>query len=921
MSMKDTLNLPKTEFAMKANLARREPEILQRWFERRIYEAIREARADSPSFILHDGPPYANGHIHHGHVLNKILKDIVVKSKTMAGFNSPYLPGWDCHGLPIEHKVDQLLGAGKNGMSIADIRRECRRYAEKYIKIQREEFSRLGVLGEWDEPYYTMSYDYEATIARQFAAFVRGGYVYKGKKPVHWDPSSRTALAEAEVEYHDHVSPSVYVTFPFAGDPSRIDPALAGKDVEIIIWTTTPWTLPANLAIAFHPDFDYIAYEQGDKVYVFAEGLAFAVQGACGLGDGKVIAKFRGALLEHLKARHPWIDRDSLLVLADYVTLDAGTGAVHTAPGHGADDFETGLKYGLDIYSPVDDDGNFTPDVEHFAGLNVFDANEKIIEFMQERGCLLHREDYEHTYPHGWRSKVPTIFRATEQWFIAVDHDGLRQRALELIAETDWFPEWGEERISGMIAHRPDWCISRQRSWGIPIIAFYCQGCREIILDADIIERVADLFEQHGADVWFEMAEEELLPPGHKCPACGGTSFRKEKDILDVWFDSGISHAAVLGRRPDLPWPSDLYLEGSDQHRGWFHSSLLCGIVGMGGAPYRQVLTHGFVVDADGRAMSKSLGNVIDMQDYLQHNGAEILRLWVAMTDYRDDIKVSDEILKRNAETYRKIRNTCRFMLGNLFDFDPRQDSLPEQEMQEIDLYALDLFKRLRARVEKAYERYEFHTVYHSLNHFMTVDLSAFYLDVLKDRLYCELPDAPLRRSSQTAIFRILDGLVRLMAPVLSFTADEVWEHMPRWQGREDSVHVARFPEAAAISDSGLGERWSKLRELRDLVLKALEEARDARRIGQGLDAHVKLSLPTVWRDLADRYKDDLAQLFIVSQVGIEESEKLEIEVLSAEGQKCERCWMWSTTVGGDSRHPSVCDRCSGVLTNLEAGS
>jgi isoleucyl-tRNA synthetase len=918
MNMKDTLNLPRTDFPMKANLTQLEPEILKLWSEKKIYEAIRAARAESPIFVLHDGPPYANGHIHHGHVLNKILKDIVVKSKTMAGYNSAYLPGWDCHGLPIEHAVDKLLGPKKKEMKPVEIIRECRKYAEKYIGVQREEFSRLGVLGEWSNPYYTMHPSYEATIARQFAAFVREGYVYKGLKPVHWDPVSRTALAEAEVEYHDHVSPSVFVTFPMKDDPARIDAALAGKKVEVIIWTTTPWTLPANLAIAFHPDYDYLAYEHGGKVYIFAEGLAFSVQGACGLEGGKVLAKFKGAALEGLKAGHPWIERDSLLVLADYVTLDAGTGCVHTAPGHGADDYQTGVKYGLPIYSPVDDDGRFTPDVEHWAGVNVFEANPKIVEFMRKQGCLLHHEEYKHTYPYGWRSKSATIFRSTEQWFFSIDHEGLRERALKAIRETRWIPAWGEERMTNMLIHRPDWCISRQRIWGVPIIAFHCAGCREVVLDADLIERAADIFEERGASSWLELPVEAFLPGGFKCPKCGGAKFERETDILDVWFDSGTSHAAALGRRKDLPWPSDLYLEGQDQYRGWFQSSLLCGLATKGGAPYRQVLTHGFVVDAQGRAMSKSLGNIIDVLGYVKDHGAEILRLWVAMTDYRDDIRVSDEILSRNAETYRKIRNTARFMLGNLYDFDPLKDSVPVEEMSEIDRYALALFERLRERVTKAYEDYEFHTVYHAINQFVTVDLSAFYLDILKDRLYCEHADDTLRRSSQSAIFTMLDGLVRLGAPVFSFTADEIWGYLPQWPGKEISVHVAGFPEAVAVDETELVDRWSRLRELREVVLKALEEARDQHMIGQGLEAKVILEVPKPWRELVERYRDDLTQLFIVSQVVTREGEKLKAEVRRAEGSKCERCWVWSPSVGEDEAYPSVCSRCAGVLHKME---
>lgn len=919
MDMKDTLNLPKTEFPMKANLSRREPEILERWEKHKVYDAIRAARAGAPTFVLHDGPPYANGHIHHGHVLNKILKDFVVKSKSMAGFNCPYVPGWDCHGLPIEHAVDKLLGEKKKEMSPVEIINECRKYAQKYIGIQKEEFSRLGGLGEWDNPYYTMHPSYEATIARQFATFVREGYVYKGLKPVHWDPVSRTALAEAEVEYHDHVSPSVYVTFPMKDDPARIDPALAGKNVEIIIWTTTPWTLPANLMIAFHPDYDYVTYELGDRVFIFAEGLAFSVQGACNLQAGDVIARFKGSVLEGLKARHPWIDRDSLLVLADYVTLDAGTGCVHTAPGHGADDYHTGVQYGMNIYSPVDDDGCFTDDVEHWAGMNVFDSNMQIVDFMRDHGCLLHHEDYEHTYPYGWRSKAPTIFRSTEQWFFKVDHKDLRERALTAVKETKWIPAWGEERMVNMLIHRPDWCISRQRIWGVPIVAYHCTDCREYILDADLIEHAADIFEEKGAPSWFELPVEEFLSSDFKCPSCGSSSLDKETDILDVWFDSGVSHAAVLGKREDLPWPSDLYLEGQDQYRGWFQSSLLCGLGTMGNAPYGQVLTHGFVVDAEGRAMSKSLGNIFDIKEYVNRSGAEILRLWVAMTDYKDEIRVSDEILARNAEAYRKFRNTARFMLGNLFDFDPVADMVTVDAMEELDRYALSSYERLRKRVLIAYENYEFHVVYHALNQFVTVDLSAFYLDILKDRLYCERPDDPLRRSAQSAIFTILDGMVRLSAPVFSFTADEIWQHMSDWPDKEVSVHVGLFPEPVEVGDPELDKRWERLRDLRELVLKALEKARDDKLVGQSLQAHIELEIPPAWRDLADRYRDDLAQLFIVSQVGIREGDELKVGVKRAEGTKCERCWIWSPTVGRDSDYPDVCERCAGVLRSLEA--
>jgi isoleucyl-tRNA synthetase len=915
--MKETLNLPKTSFSMRANLTQKEPELLAEWDSRQIYRKIREARAGAPTFVFHDGPPYANGDIHHGHVLNKTLKDIVIKSKTMGGFNSPYLPGWDCHGLPIEHKVEKELRAKSKPLETHIIRKACRAYAQKYVEIQRKGFVRLGVFGEWDHPYLTMSYGYESAIARQFARFVRQGFVYKGKKPVHWDWVSRTALAEAEVEYHDHTSPSVYVAFPMPDETARLDPALGGKDVRIIIWTTTPWTLPANMAIAFHPDFTYLAWEKDGVVYIFAEGLAEQVKEKCGLAGGTLLARIPGSAFDRLRARHPWIDRDSVLVLADYVTLESGTGCVHTAPGHGADDFFTGMKYGIDIYSPVDDDGCFTDDVEHWAGMNVFDANAPIVEFMQQKGCLLAVENFQHSYPYGWRSKAPVIFRSTEQWFVSIDHENLRERALDWIRKTTWYPSWGEERISNMVANRPDWCISRQRSWGVPIIAFKRTDTGESIIDADLVDHVAGLFEQHGADVWFEWPVEKLLPDGYPVPA---DVLEKEMDILDVWFDSGISHAAVLGQRDDLPWPSDLYMEGSDQHRGWFQSSLLCGIVGMGGAPYKTVITHGFLLDGQGRALSKSLGNDIPVENTLKKFGAEVLRLWVAQTDYRDDIKLSDEILSRTAETYRKIRNTARFMLGNLYDFDPDGDMVPVEKLEEVDRYALHLFDKLRGRVLKSYDSYEFHTVYHAINQFVTVDLSAFYLDIHKDRLYCELSGSTLRRSAQSVIFRILDGLVRLVAPVLSFTADEIWSHLPAWDGKEESVHLALFPQSSDLGDVSFADRWERLRHLRQTVLKELEAARDGKIVGQSLDAKVILTVPEAWKELVDGYRGQLAQLFIVSQVEVREGGELAAEVVKADGAKCQRCWNWSTYVGTNDMYPETCERCTAVLEKLAEG-
>lgn len=917
--MKETLNLPKTDFKMKANLSQREPEMLNEWDAFGLYGQIRQARKDAELYVLHDGPPYANGNIHYGHVLNKILKDLVVKSRTMMGRNAVYVPGWDCHGLPIEHKVEKEFRKKKKELDTRAIRAACREYADKYIKIQREEFSRLGVLGEWEQPYFTMSHQYEATIAREFAKFVRGGYVYKGKKPVHWDWASHTALAEAEVEYHDHSSPSVYVGFPLASDPAALDPALAGKDLKIIIWTTTPWTLPANMAIAFHPDFDYLAWEHDGEVYIFAEGLREEVISRCGLEGGEVLAKIKGSAFERLSARHPWIDRESLLVLGNYVTLESGTGCVHTAPGHGADDFFTGQKYGIEVYCPVDDNGKFTDDVEHWAGENVFKANPLIVAFMQEHGCLLHHEEFLHSYPYGWRSKKPVIFRATEQWFIKIDHEGLREKALEWIDKTEWYPAWGEERIHNMIANRPDWCISRQRSWGVPIIAFSRKDTGEVILDADLVEHVADLFEEHTADIWFEWPVEKLLPENYEAPG-GPGNLEKEMDILDVWFDSGVSHAAVLGHRDDLPWPADLYLEGSDQHRGWFHSSLLCGVVGFGRAPYNKVITHGFLLDGKGRALSKSLGNYTPLKKVLQQNGAEILRLWVSQTDYRDDIRFSDEIVKRTSETYRKIRNTCRFMLGVLDGFDPDTAMVGLDSLQEIDRYMLCQFEKLRQRIIKAYETMEFHSAYHGINQFVTVDLSAFLLDIHKDRLYCDLAGepAPARRASAlSVIFTILNGLTRLFAPVLSFLAHEVWQHLPEWGGKEENVHLALFPEEAIEIDETLVARWTRLRQLREKVLKALEDARAAKEIGGTLDARVVLQLPEAEFELVRQYEQELPQLFITSQVELSQGDELKVSIKRADGEKCERCWNFSPYVGSDSEHPALCERCARVLRKL----
>ena len=918
MDYKATLNLPRTDFPMKANLSQREPAFLDGWDREGIYRKILEKSEGRPKYILHDGPPYANGHIHIGTALNKILKDFIVKSKFMSGYNSHYVPGWDCHGLPIENEVDKELGQKRGSMTIPEVRRQCRRFAEEFLNIQREEFKRLGVLGRWDDPYLTMSYDYEATIAREFGKFVGKGSVYKGKKPIHWCYHCKTALAEAEVEYEDHSSPSIYVRFPALSDFGERLAFLKGRKVSVVIWTTTPWTIPANLAIAFHPEFDYVAVDVGDEVLILAEALLQACMEKFGFSTYKVLGRFKGRLVENLKCRHPYIDREVLLVLADYVTLDTGTGCVHTAPGHGKEDYETGLAYGLEIYTPVDDDGNFTDDVQFFAGQFVFDANEAVNEKLREVGALLSREEMAHSYPHCWRCKNPIIFRATEQWFISMEKNGLRKKALEAIEKVEWTPFWGKDRIYGMIQNRPDWCISRQRAWGVPIIIFYCESCDHVLADEKVINHVADLFEREGADVWFEKTSEELLPRTTVCPGCGGKDFRRETDILDVWFDSGVSYAAVCEKRKELKAPPDMYLEGSDQHRGWFHSSLLASVGTRGIAPYHAVLTHGFVVDGKGEKMSKSKGNVITPDLVIQRHGAEILRLWVAAEDYRDDIKISDEILKRLTEAYRKIRNTCRYILGNLYDFDPSRDTVAHASLVELDRWALHRLQKTISRILRAYERFEFHTVFHTLNNFCSVDLSAFYLDVLKDRVYTGRAASLERRSAQTAMYEIVVALTGLMAPVLSFTAEEIWNHLPADAGREESVHLTVFPSIDEDHlDEDLAEKWERVLQVRDRVSKALEEARNGKIIGHPLDARVEIEASPEMMALLEPLSKDLKSVFIVSQVFLRKDPAIrgiDVKVGRAEGSKCERCWNYDVSVGKDETHPSLCRRCLAAI-------
>jgi isoleucyl-tRNA synthetase len=919
---RQTLNLPQTGFPMKANLAKREPEILKAWDTASLYSQILRHSAGRTKYILHDGPPYANGHIHIGTALNKILKDFIVKSKFMAGFDTRYVPGWDCHGLPVEHEVEKSLGSKKAELSIVEIRRRCRDYAAQFVGIQRKEFERLGVFGEWEDPYLTMSFGYQATIVREFGKFLLNGSVYKGKKPVHWCPTCKTALAEAEVKYETHRSPSVYVKFKMVSDIGETFPGLKGKPLFVLIWTTTPWTLPANLAIALHPDFDYAAVDVGGEIYVLAEALLEEVMRKIGIKDYRVLEKAKGARWEGLKCRHPFLDRDSVLILAPYVTLDAGTGCVHTAPGHGQEDYESGVQYGLDIYSPVDDDGRFTPDVPFFAGQFVFDANQSVIKKLMERGALLKEEKVEHSYPHCWRTNDPIIFRATEQWFISMEKDGLRSKALKSITEVAWIPPWGRERIYGMIENRPDWCVSRQRAWGIPITVFYCDSCHQSLVTQEMIDHVVALFEEKGADVWFAEPAERLLPPGTTCPHCGGKAFSKETDILDVWFDSGVSHAAVMEKRPGLEWPASLYLEGSDQHRGWFHSSLLTSVGTRGRAPYRSVLTHGFVVDGEGKKMSKSAGNVIAPEEVISKLGADVLRLWVAAEDYKDDIKISDEILKRLADAYFRIRNTFRFLLGNLYDFQPEKDRVPGPELYEIDRWALYRLQRLIGRVREAYESFEFHGVYHSVQNFCAVEMSALYLDILKDRLYTYPGTSVGRRSAQTALYEILKALCALMAPILSFTSEEVWKHVPSHPGKAESIHLSSFPEVHGDSlDEALNDRWERIWEIRAIVMKALEDARKEKGIGLSLDAQVRLFVPEKAFDLLRPYEKELKSIFIVSSVTLTLDptvKEVRAEVTRAAGSKCERCWNYDTSVGHHPEHPSLCKRCTEAVQGLK---
>jgi isoleucyl-tRNA synthetase len=913
---KDTCNLPRTPFSMKANLQTMEPETVARWDAMDLYGKIRGARKGAPKYLLHDGPPYANGEIHMGHALNKILKDLVVKSHNMLGFDAPYIPGWDCHGLPIELKVDRELGPKKKQMSVADFRRACRAYAEKYVDVQRKDFKRLGIIGTWDEPYKTLKFEYQAAIVRALGKFVEQDMVYKGKKPVHWCTHCRTALAEAEVEYEPHTSPSIYVEFPMKEDSTP--PFETSLPVSVLIWTTTPWTIPSNMGIAFHPDFVYGAYEVDGKAVIVAKDLAEAVGKKTGKSFDKLIATFEGKQMERVVFRHPLYARDSLGVLGDYVTLDAGTGAVHTAPGHGADDYKTGVRYGLEIYAPLDPGGHFNESVELFAGLKVSDANPKIEAALKEKGFLWQREDFDHSYPHCWRCHNPVIFLATAQWFIAMDAKDLRARALKSIAETRWIPSWGQARIEGMIANRPDWCISRQRVWGVPIPAMDCAKCGTPVLTKALVDKAASVFDVYGADSWYERPVADFIPDGMTCASCGGAEFEREGNILDVWFDSGSSHEAVLPFREDHQWPADLYLDGSDQHRGWFHSSLLVGVGTRGRAPFNQVLTHGFVMDENGRKMSKSLGNTTAPQDVIKQSGSEILRLWVSMVDYRYDMNISKEAMARTVEAYRKTRNVIRVLMANLYDFDPKGDSLPKARMLEIDRWALAKYADAAEKIVKAYENYDYPGIFQVANQLITTDLSAFYVDVTKDRMYTLGAKSDARRSGQTAMYIIVDGLARLLAPVLSVTMDEVWRMLPG--EREESVHMALFPTALEQwKDDGLLERWAALAVVRDQVNMQLEEKRKDKTIAANLSARVTLEADGDTARLLGEYRDFLPTLFGVSEVelktlGPQDPKTAAVAVDRATGTKCERCWRYVPAVSAEPDRTGLCPRCVEAL-------
>jgi isoleucyl-tRNA synthetase len=933
LELKKTLNLPKTDFPMKASLPQNEPKQLAAWQEANLYERILEVRKGKPLFVLHDGPPYPTGEIHLGTGLNKVLKDMIVKSKSMAGHYAPYVPGWDCHGLPIETQVEKELG-GKGKVAPAEFRKLCRGFATRYVEQHKKEFKRLGIFGRWNDPYLTMSFDYEATTAGAFLDFMEKGYVYRGRKPVYWCLHDSTALAEAEVEYEDHVSPSIWVKFAVvAGSGGTGDAAKIGSDVSAVIWTTTPWTIPHNRALAFHPDFEYAIVDTEKGALLLAADRVGALQSECGIKEARVRATFKGAHFEGMKFQHPFLPIQVPGVLAGYVTLDQGSGIVHTAPGHGADDFNTGQKYGLEIYAPLDDRGVYLEGLPEYKGKDVFSANPIIVKLLGDRGALLGNHDYKHSYPHCWRCHNPVIFRATEQWFIKIDQaahgrsDSLRTESLAEIRHVKWIPAWGEDRMYEMIKERPDWCVSRQRFWGVPIIVFYCDACGTRLENFDALRNVVKWFEKEGADAWYQHTPEELLPAGTKC-SCGGTKWRKENDILDVWFDSGSSNLAVL-KGPE--WPADVYLEGPDQYRGWFHSSLLIATGLRHKAPFRSVVTHGWTLDEKGTPMSKSLGNALYPAEICEKWGADLLRLWVASVEYQADVKMSDRVMTQLSEAYRKIRNTFRFALGNLADFDPSRDAVPNDQLDEMDRWMLERTADLVKKCREWYTGYDFHRVYHALHDYCVVDLSAFYYDVLKDRLYTKAAKSKSRRSAQTAVWKITSALIRLATPILVFTAEEIWKYVPKTKDEPESIHMSVFPAGEELHPGLAAEKlasWELLSKVRSEVLKALEAARNEKKINSGLEAKVLLGADLELKAKLKHYLPVLPALFIVSQVDFlsggagdfrsDSVPTLEIAIRKADGKKCDRCWNYSTHVGENTRYPTVCERCTEALAEIE---
>ncbi|ANE47386.1 isoleucine--tRNA ligase [Paenibacillus swuensis] len=916
-----TLNLPQTDFPMRGNLPQAEPKMQEWWKEVDIYKQVQDKQKGKPKFILHDGPPYANGDIHIGHALNKILKDIIVRFKTMQGFDSPYVPGWDTHGLPIEQAIANSGKVDRKKMSALEFRKYCAEYAMKWVEKQKVQFERLGIRGEWENPYITLQPNYEAQQIRVFGDMVKKGYIYKGLKPVYWSPSSESALAEAEIEYQEKTSASIYVAFKVKDGRGKLP-----QDAEIVIWTTTPWTLPANLGISVHPDFDYAVVNANGRKFVVAQGLVETVAKELNWADPEIVQTVKGSELEYVTCQHPFYDRESLVMNGDHVTLDAGTGCVHTAPGHGEEDFAVGQKYNLGVLCPIDDQGKFTKEAPGFEGEFYDKANKKITEMLEASGHLLKLGFIQHQYAHDWRTKKPVIYRATEQWFASIDK--FRQEMLDEIKTIKWTPTWGEVRLGNMIADRGDWCISRQRVWGVPIPIMYCRSCNHPLVNDETIEKIANVFEQEGSDAWFAKPESELLPEGTTCPSCGHGEFRKETDIMDVWFDSGSSHAGVLQAREELQWPADLYMEGSDQYRGWYNSSLITGVATRGSSPYKSILSHGFTLDGEGRKMSKSLGNTVDPNKVCNSLGADILRLWVSSVDYQSDVRISDNILTQTSEGYRKIRNTLRFFLGNLVGFNPATDRVAASDLSELDRFALIRLNRMTERVLKAYEAYEFHTVYQAVHHFCAVEMSAFYLDIVKDRLYVSAPDAPARKASQTVLYEALTAITKLIAPILPHTSDEVWKYIPGVDGI--SAQLADMPGAdTSLYDSALESKWEQFITLREDIFKALETARKDKVIGNSLSASLHLYPNEEAAALLSQF-NELDQLFIVSNVVVHASseevpadatafKQLSVQVGVADGDKCERCWIVTPEVGKDTEHPTLCPRCAEVINHHHA--